>query len=55
MSCFKCGSDLQALYKYQIQELAKGSPTRGKNVKWVTVKVTELKCNECQSSMMTYS
>lgn len=55
MKCFKCGSTYVAMRRYTINELAKGSPTRGKNKKYKEVKVTEIKCKECQSSEMTYA
>lgn len=55
MACFKCGSKYTALRLYEIRELKKGSPTRGKNKEYITIKVKEEKCSECQSSAMEYS
>ena len=36
------------------RELAKGSPKRGKNKKWIEVQVREVKCKDCQTTELTY-
>lgn len=54
MPCFKCGSKYLHISKTKIRELAKGSPTRGKKVKWVSVECTKVQCLDCQSAEMTY-
>lgn len=40
--------------RYVIRELAKGSPTRGKNVQYVEVLVKEVFCKDCQSKELVY-
>lgn len=55
MSCFKCGSHYVIIRKYEMKELAKGSPSRGKKMQWVTVKVKQEICKDCGSAEMTYT
>lgn len=54
MACFKCGSNYMASRTYTMRELAKGSPSKGKNKKYVEVEVKEVYCRDCQSKELTY-
>lgn len=55
MACFKCNSTYLCHRRYEIKELKKGSPTRGKNKEYVTIKVKEIKCKDCQATSLEYS
>lgn len=55
MLCFKCEGNHLVIRKYTLLELKKGSPTRGKNKEFITVKVKHIHCKDCQSSEMEYS
>ncbi|EFV9058482.1 hypothetical protein GE321_00610 [Shigella sonnei] len=54
MKCFKCESTLLHLDSKVIRELAKGSPTKGKNKKFVEIKVIGIHCSECKSCSFLY-
>lgn len=54
MPCFKCNSNHLVVRKYTLTELANGSPTRGKNKKFTTVKVMSVQCKDCQSGEAVY-
>ena len=54
MSCFKCGSNYTSIRFYRIRELAKGSPSKGKNKKYVEIEVKEVLCKDCSSKEMSY-
>jgi len=55
MKCFSCSSPQVNLRYYSMQELKKGSPTRGKNKEYVTVKVKHATCKVCQAQSAEYS
>lgn len=54
MKCYRCDSTHTGSWSHVIRELAKGSPTRGKNMKFVETKVTEVFCRDCHSKSFTY-
>lgn len=54
MACFKCGSKYTSIFTKVIRELAKGSPTKGKNKKYIETKVTEVFCRDCHSTEFKY-
>lgn len=54
MACFKCGSTYLIKRIYTFKELAPGSPSRGKKVKWVPVESTQIICKDCGSCEATY-
>jgi hypothetical protein len=54
MKCSKCNDTTMSVRYYTRRELAKGSPSRGKNRKWNEVKIKELRCSNCQTVELTY-
>lgn len=54
MKCFKCDSKYLSINSKRIRELAKGSPSKGKNKKFVEIKVTEVSCRSCLSTEFKY-
>lgn len=55
MPCFKCESKYISIRYYKMRELAKGSPSKGKNKKYVEIEVKEVFCKDCNSKEMSYT
>lgn len=54
MACFKCKSNHLGSRSYLLRELDSNSPSRGKNKKYITLKVKEVFCKDCFSKEMSY-
>ncbi|AHI60836.1 hypothetical protein CH16_gp059 [Escherichia phage KBNP1711] len=54
MKCSKCEGTNLNLSSKVISELAKGSPTKGKNKKFINVRVYTTTCKDCRTSVFNY-
>lgn len=54
MSCSSCKSNYVNISKYEIKEVASGSPSRGKNMIFDTFSVKHIRCLDCQTQEAFY-